>query len=654
MPYTDIQKQNYEDILYVFTKSIINGRFDILNTDSIRKNIEDKYQTNDSGIHSLFYDPVTKEKTDDVYYYTSYGTYRKDITGDLDILKKSETLVPNTIFNNAYYNINKYEKTNQYTLDRLYNYKGIALNYSYPCNGHVASLEDIFAEYGYDYIVAQEQERFNNKEPYYYFEETTSYSTQFTYEILPIGTVYTDEETGELITVEYDGTTIPTAQQIISGKLYIAVQSGKMPIRRIYFNNNYMPTLFVNDDKYDLSKTMSEKYSETTYQYILNNNQIMKLCDVTRYKSYGYFITFKDKFLIYKTSNNAMPFGGYWSVPNEKDSIFSYIYTGNDKDQVIKSINIEKSIPNKNTLNDFNFGMFFRVFAILYTHDVDKIKWYEGIDNTNNEYKKTHILDNSYTYELSKSITRQIYKYEDEYIINDTSLFSKYNDNQYYVCDPYYIFNNKSTSTISEPHNVNETTDLLVCVIPGIYFEDFKAQNNIQQPAANTNITLSYESGTTAEILLTPTDIQVNTDNEIYKTGGTNNNILGFDNDKSADIISQYVTANDIVTGTTTSIPIPTLTINNIGIDLTKYKCIWFSLQNIAFQELTEYILTNNILSYSLEELKLNITLSGRKTTCGFFTENEDYTPVFIEEVEYEPVFLEWVDDVEPVFIILD
>lgn len=670
MPYTDIQNQNHEDILYIFTTSIINGRFDILNTDT--KTSEDKYQTSDSGLHSLFYnfnvsDPKNVNNiTNDPYYYTSYGTYRRDITGEEEILKKSETLVPNILYNNAYYNITKYDKdNNKHALERLFNFKGIALNYAYPCNGHAASLEDIFAEYGYDFIVAQEQQRFQNSEPYYYFQETQSYSTQFTYEIMPIGTVYTDEETGEIVTVEYDGTTVPTAQQIISGNLYIAIRSGSMPIRRIYFNNQYMPTLFVNDDKYNLKLTMNDKYKETSYQYILNNNQIMKLCDVTRYKSYGYYLTFTNTFLIYEGKN--LPFGGGWSFPKPEDN-FLYQYLSQGNDHIIDSITIEKNIPGKSTLGDFDFGISFRVFAILYTHSIDKIRWFEGDDsNTPAELKRNNItLNASYVYELSYSQHRQQYTIDSsDNIKKQYDIFKPYKlggENQYYIDDSAYIFNNKSTSSVPEGRSDLEITELQVCAIPCLYFNGFTVQNTIVQPAPissthkENKITLSYSSqeNARAEILLTPINLTLNKDNLVYSTNSGGQNILGLSNgDNISESISNNVHTSTYTVGT---IPSPTLTIQgkNIINNDTSYSGIWYNIAKIGFQELTEYRLSDNIIKYNLAELKLDITLSGRQATCGFFTENADYDPVFMEEVEYEPVFLEWVDDYEPVFIVLD
>lgn len=676
MPYTDIQNQNYDDILYIFTTSIINGRFDILNTDN--KNSEDKYQTQDTGLHSLFFDfqknfekdpeKITKEK----YFYTSYGTYRRDITGDLDIVKKSETLVNNIDYNNAYYNITnyKYDTTpdnifdNRYALNRLYNFKGIALNYSYPCNGHAASLEDIFAEYGYDYIVAQEQQRFQNAEPYYYFQETQSYNTQFTYEILPIGTIYTDEETGEVITVEYDGTTVPTASQIISGNLYIAIKSGNMPIRRIYFNNQYMPTLFVNDDKYDLHLTMQDKYSETSYQYVLNNNQIMKLCDVTRYKSYGYYLTFTNTFLIYANNDNKQPFGGTWILPTGDDeNNYLYTYGSNGSDQIINSIKIEKNISDKTTLSDFSFGISFRVFAILYTHDIDKIRWVEGTDYTTDENKQNELLGKSYTYELSLCRIRQEYEIKTEgtltNIIKSNQLYTEYDEkNKYYINDSNYIFNNKSTSSISEPRTPIETTDLLVCVVPCIYFDDFILTNieDHLQPSpdsSNKTITLSYSSGSTAEIWLTPSSITNNIKNGLYKFGNNYQNILGYSSIDENDTEIDRVTTSDSIDDLSTNITKPSLTISK-SYQVEGKKSICYGISDIHFKELTEYKLSNNIIEYELADLNLDITLSGKKLTCGFFTDNTDYDPVFMEEVEYEPVFLEWVDDYEPVFIVLD
>lgn len=88
-------------------------------------------------------------------------------------------------------------------------------------------------------------------------------------------------------TVEYDGTYVPTVQELLSGNLYIVISSGNLDYcRKVYFNNKYMPTLFINDDK----------LKSKTDQYVINDQQPLKLCDIMLYQRLGCLIRWESIF----------------------------------------------------------------------------------------------------------------------------------------------------------------------------------------------------------------------------------------------------------------------------------------------------------------------------------------------------------------------
>lgn len=88
-------------------------------------------------------------------------------------------------------------------------------------------------------------------------------------------------------TVEYDGTYVPTVQELLSGNLYIVISSGNLDYcRKVYFNNKYMPTLFINDDK----------LKSKTDQYVINDQQPLKLCDIILYQRLGCLIKWESIF----------------------------------------------------------------------------------------------------------------------------------------------------------------------------------------------------------------------------------------------------------------------------------------------------------------------------------------------------------------------
>lgn len=95
-------------------------------------------------------------------------------------------------------------------------------------------------------------------------------------------------------TVEYDGTYVPTAQELLSGNLYIVISSGNLDYcRKVYFNNKYMPTLFINDDK----------LKSKTDQYVINDQQPLKLCDIVLYQRLGCLIKWESIFDIKLTTD---------------------------------------------------------------------------------------------------------------------------------------------------------------------------------------------------------------------------------------------------------------------------------------------------------------------------------------------------------------
>lgn len=95
-------------------------------------------------------------------------------------------------------------------------------------------------------------------------------------------------------TVEYDGTYVPTVQELLSGNLYIVISSGNLDYcRKVYFNNKYMPTLFINDDK----------LKSKTDQYVINDQQPLKLCDIVLYQRLGCLIRWESIFDIKLTTD---------------------------------------------------------------------------------------------------------------------------------------------------------------------------------------------------------------------------------------------------------------------------------------------------------------------------------------------------------------
>lgn len=274
---------DYEKILNSYTKIFEFSRYDRLSYDLENKKIADIA----SDEHIVNND-----------YYRNYGTYRHDITAEEYIVKENETYLDDNILTDNYYN---YFKLTNFTSDnnKKYNvmqFAGCVLNQLFATNANEASLEDIFVEYCYDYLVAlnSSYKLTENYKGLYYFDNDLGINS---YEIKPIGYEYINydiqrkDETVEdrYEKVEYDGTYVPTVQELLSGKLYIVISSGNLGYcRKIYFNNTYMPTLFINDDKLNAKQD----------QYIINDQQPIKLCDITLYQRLGCMIKWKSLFNI--------------------------------------------------------------------------------------------------------------------------------------------------------------------------------------------------------------------------------------------------------------------------------------------------------------------------------------------------------------------
>lgn len=284
----DIVNNEYEKILNSYTKIFEFNRYDRLSYDLNNKKIAD-IAANEHMVNNE--------------YYRNYGTYRHDITSEDRIVKINETYFDENTLDDNYYNLDllrKYKSTiNSGDID-INKFSGCVLNKAFATDANEASLEDIFCEYGYEYIKALNDKNRNNTdydgEYYFTADDKDNNIVADTYEIMPIGYEYINidkerqdpnvEDRQE--TVQYDGTYVPTVQELLSGELYIVIKSGNLPCRKIYFNNKYMPTLFINDDKL-VSKED---------QYIIDNQQPLKLCDLTLYQKLGTIIKWNKLFRI--------------------------------------------------------------------------------------------------------------------------------------------------------------------------------------------------------------------------------------------------------------------------------------------------------------------------------------------------------------------
>ena len=285
----DIVNNEYEKILKTYTNIFDFSRYDRLSYDIENKKIadiaSDEHQVNND-------------------FYRNYGTYRHDINAEEYLVKENETYFDNNELNDYYYNYEHFQKyKDPNNTNKTYNamqFAGCVLNPVFATNANEASLEDIFVEYGYEYLKAL-NDSYIAQDDYkglYFFDN----SSENSYSIMSIGYEYINydkEQKNKEIedrteTVEYDGTYVPTVQELLSGNLYIVISSGNLDYcRKVYFNNKYMPTLFINDDK----------LKSKTDQYVINDQQPLKLCDIMLYQKLGCLIKWESIFDIKLTTD---------------------------------------------------------------------------------------------------------------------------------------------------------------------------------------------------------------------------------------------------------------------------------------------------------------------------------------------------------------
>ena len=285
----DIVNNEYEKILKTYTNIFDFSRYDRLSYDNENKKVadiaSDEHQVNND-------------------FYRNYGTYRHDINAEEYLVKENETYFDNNELNDYYYDYEHFQKyKDPNNTNKTYNamqFAGCVLNPVFATNANEASLEDIFVEYGYEYLKAL-NDSYIAQDDYkglYFFDN----SSENSYSIMPIGYEYInydEEQKNKEIedrteTVEYDGTYVPTTQELLSGNLYIVISSGNLDYcRKVYFNNKYMPTLFINDDK----------LKSKTDQYVINDQQPLKLCDIMLYQKLGCLIKWESIFDIKLTTD---------------------------------------------------------------------------------------------------------------------------------------------------------------------------------------------------------------------------------------------------------------------------------------------------------------------------------------------------------------
>ena len=285
----DIVNNEYEKILRTYTNIFDFSRYDRLSYDIENKKVADIA----SDEHQINND-----------FYRNYGTYRHDINAEEYIVKENETYFDDNELNDHYYDYDYFQKyKDPNNTSKQYNamqFAGCVLNPVFATNANEASLEDIFVEYGYEYLKALNDSYIvqDDYKGLYFFDNDNENS----YSIMPIGYEYINydkEQKNKEIedrteTVEYDGTYVPTVQELLSGNLYIVISSGNLGYcRKIYFNNKYMPTLFINDDK----------LKSKTDQYVINDQQPLKLCDIMLYQKLGCLIKWESIFDIKLTTD---------------------------------------------------------------------------------------------------------------------------------------------------------------------------------------------------------------------------------------------------------------------------------------------------------------------------------------------------------------
>jgi len=274
---------NWKEIIEQYTRTYKNGRYDNL----IRKNAIIAISDIKPTEHQI------KNES-----YRSYNSYRHDLTVDTSLVKINETRFTEKDIVNTFYGIIKPNNDNINFEPLNYIYDGIVLNKNFSTNANEITLEDLFAEYGYDFIVAMDTSNLEHgsPEPFYLeYNNRNNENLNYSYTIIEAGNYYIDTTKKETdpdykTIIEYDGTYCPTVQEILSGNLYIVIQSGNLEPKKIYFNNKFLPTIFINDDKY-------KNKLET---YILTNEQTLKLCDICMFEKLGCQIKWAEGLIYYK------------------------------------------------------------------------------------------------------------------------------------------------------------------------------------------------------------------------------------------------------------------------------------------------------------------------------------------------------------------
>lgn len=240
--------------------------------------------------------------------YRSYGTYRHTLSCDSSLIKINETNYKEDHIINNFYGVDSS------TIN--FNYPGIVLNKNYATNGNESSLEDLFCEYGYSYLNAIDMKYKEDNGLNLYFDDDPSIIGAWEY--LPIGSTFREEVLDENNTsiwvtkeVEYDGTYVPTSEEIISGKLYLVIKSGSIEPKKIYLNNKYIPSLFLNDDKFPNNENINNEIYNITNKtsnedlYIINGQQPLKLCDITLYERVPCTILW-DNYFVFNNMQNIL------------------------------------------------------------------------------------------------------------------------------------------------------------------------------------------------------------------------------------------------------------------------------------------------------------------------------------------------------------
>ena len=333
----DIVNNEYEKILRTYTNIFDFSRYDRLSYDIENKKVadiaSDEHQVNND-------------------FYRNYGTYRHDINAEEYIVKENETYFDNNELNDNYYDYDHFQKykdpNNESKTYNAMQFAGCVLNPVFATNANEASLEDIFVEYGYEYLKAL-NDSYIAQDDYkglYFFDN----SSENSYSIMPIGYEYINydkEQKNKEIedrteTVEYDGTYVPTVQELLSGNLYIVISSGNLDYcRKVYFNNKYMPTLFINDDK----------LKSKTDQYVINDQQPLKLCDIMLYQKLGCLIRWESIFDIKLTEDFKRQLTSLISKIYEKEITVEDLASYADSVFIVPFYNVQITVKDEDSNN---------------------------------------------------------------------------------------------------------------------------------------------------------------------------------------------------------------------------------------------------------------------------------------------------------------